>query len=155
VFLELWTGLLIATAAATTSTAQHGSTQERDPIRVAVARKGKHKHNRANKNQVEKGDEEPAKNQNEKKNTHTHTNTSPSVTSKLTSRLYPRKVMCRFKQGVVSMQSESEGGNGMQIRLGWGGEQSRGGARHVKLRTNACDPTFEDTRVPPPQPCKS
>lgn len=71
-FLELWTGLLIATAAATTSTAQHGSTQERDPIRVAVARKGKHKHNRANKNQVEKGDEEPAKNQNEKKNTHTH-----------------------------------------------------------------------------------
>jgi hypothetical protein len=72
VFLELWTGLLIATAAATTSTAQHGSTQERDPIRVAVARKGKHKHNRANKNQVEKGDEEPAKNQNEKKNTHTH-----------------------------------------------------------------------------------
>lgn len=70
-FLELWTGLLIATAA-TTSTAWLRSTQERDPIRVAVARKGKHKHNRANKNQVEKGDEEPAKNQNEKKNTHTH-----------------------------------------------------------------------------------
>lgn len=116
-FLELWTGLLIATAA-TTSTAWLRSTQERDPIRVAVARKGKHKHNRANKNQVEKGDEEPAKNQNEKKNTHT----SPSVTSKLTSRLYPRKVMCRFKQGVVSMQSESEGGNGMQLcKYVWGG----------------------------------
>lgn len=36
-FLELWTGLLIATAA-TTSTAWLRSTQERDPIRVADSR---------------------------------------------------------------------------------------------------------------------
>ena len=53
-------------------------------------------------------------------------------------------------QGVVLMQSGKKAPNAF-------GEQSRGGARHVKLRTNACDlPPFPlgsrpllKTRVPP------